>query len=437
MTLAVRLRLSALEPVGSRLVVGLSPTITPVVRCPGCGAAVSEWAARCPECDADVRAAPLLEVRAEHAPASRLRRVPPASVAVAVVLLAVAAAVVRQGGDAAPPAGDPAGTTTGTAAPTTTAPGSARTGAGPRRGQVAFVEPPRTFRIVDLRTGRSVASELPVEAYPEHPFALGASFVFTSAGRARLAGAVDPGPGSRLVVRTLGAADSVLPADQPGAVWLVRGQPPSAVEVELVNGSGDRLAPPVELPPGTAPVLAAGPDRLVLQRIDGTLLLYDARARRITDGLGRAGDVLDAHGPVVAWVAAAYGRCEGATACELHLTDVDSGGDRVVAAPPGSEWVRGGAFSPDGSKLAAFAAAGGAAESGAARLVMIDVATVGTLEIPGSEAPVGEPVVAAAWSRTSGWLLYSGLGGSLRGHFPGSPSAQALDLPSSYTFAAN
>ena len=99
--------------------------------------------------------------------------------------------------------------------------------------------------------------------------------------------------------------------------------------------------------------------------------------------------------------------------------------------------MRGGTFSPDGTKLAAFAAAAGAAEAGAARLGTIDVATVGTLEIPGSEVPVGEPVVAAAWSRTSGWLLYSGLGGSLRAHFPGSSSAPSLDLPSSYTFAAN
>lgn len=415
-------------PVGG----SFTPTITVVVRCRGCGAAVSEWAARCLECDADVQAAPLLEAPVERAAASRLRRVPPAGVVVAVALLALGAAVVRQGDDT-----PPSGTTTSTAAPTTTGPSPTRIAAGPRRGQIAFVEPPRTFRIVDLRTGRSVTSELPVEAYPEHPFALGASFVFMSAGQARLAGAVDPGPGSQLVLRTLGAADSVLPADQPGGVWLIRGQPPSAVEVELVTGSGDRLAPPVELPPNTAPVVAAGPDRLVLQRVDGTLLLYDARSRRISDGLGRAGDVLDAHGPHVAWVTAASGLCVGVTACELHLTDVDSGGDRVVAAPPGLEWMRGGAFSSDGSKLAAFAAAASATQAGAARLVIIDVATLGTLEIPDSEVPIGEPVVAAAWSRTSGWLLYSGLGGSLRAHFPGSRSAPALDLLSSYTFAAN
>lgn len=312
-------------------------------------------------------------------------------------------------------------------------------GVGPRHGQIAYADPPRRLRIVDLRTDSSVAFELRVEAYPERPFALGASVVLAAGGEAWIVAALDVGSDARTSRRSLGPADSVLPADQPGGVWLIRGSQPSVLELALVSGTGKRLAAPVHLPPGMVPVAAAGPHRLVLQHTDGTLRPYDTRTGRVNDGLGRPGDVLDARGPHVAWVTRAYGDCVAQVACELHLTDLEVGSDRVIAPPSGSAWTRGGAISPDGATLAAFTVDADAAapESFDARLVIVDIATAGAVAIPESEVPLGEPVVAAAWSGTSGWLLYSGLEGSMRAHFRGSRSAAQLDLPASYTFAAN
>lgn len=181
--------------------------------------------------------------------------------------------------------------------------------------------------------------------------------------------------------------------------------------------------------------MAALANGLVLRRRDGTLRSYDTERRRVAPGLGLPGDVLGVHGPLVAWVSHPSGDC--LNACALHLTDLASGGDEVVDPPAGLVWIRGGAISPDGTRLAAFATPPHHHDAPAerARLVVVDIATKGAIVVTGSDVPLGDPEVAARWSATSGWLFYSGLGASVRAWFPGAASTIALPVPGTYAFA--
>jgi hypothetical protein len=145
--------------------------------------------------------------------------------------------------------------------------------------------------------------------------------------------------------------------------------------------------------------------------------------------------LIDSHEDMVAWSDRSPLCSTGA--CPLHVTDVGTGKDRLVAPPVGGAgYLRGGAFAPDGATLAAFVP--GASGGSSALLVLIDL-TTGRVEgpIPGSEVPVGEPVVAAAWSPTSHWLYFSGLGAWMKAYRPGDGSAIELTRPGSYTFAVS
>jgi len=362
----------------------------------------------------------------------RLARAARSAGAAALVAVIVVAVVE----DDAPRARRAATSTTTTGGPPpTTAPGPGRLAvqAGPRRGQLAYAERLGRVRIVDLATGRSEWAPVDADPYPARPFAVGRSFVFLADGEAWTVADLIAGDAVEPDARLLGPADSALRGDEPGTLWLVAEAPPRPVEATLVTLGGQRLSGPVALPAGTAPVAAVAPDQLVLQRRDRTLLLYDTASGLVADGLGRPGDVVDAHGRLVAWLAGGDGVCFGS--CTLHLSDLGERVERVVAPPPGLAWYGGGALSPDGRTLAAFAGPAGRTRDRTARLVLVDVATAGAVVVPGSDVPVGEPVGAAAWSATSGWVLFSGLGGGMRAHLPGAGSAPWTGLPPSYAFA--
>lgn len=406
-----------------------------MVRCPGCSIAVSEWAGRCPACGTGLAAAPALDPRPGRDGRERLARA--ARLAGAAALVAVIVAAVVEDGAPRPGRTGTSTTTTG-APPPTTEPGPGRLAieGGPRRGQLAYAERLGGVRIVDLATGRSEWAPVDADPYPARLFAVGRSFVFLADGEVWTVADLVAGDAVEPDARLLGPADSALRGDQPGTLWLVTGTPPRPVEATLVTLGGQRSSGPVALPAGTAPVAAVAPGQLVLQRRgDRTLLLYDTASGLVADGLGRPGDVVDAHGRLVAWLAGGDGVCSGS--CTLHLSDLAERVERVVAPPPGLAWFGGGALSPDGRTLAAFAGPAGRDGDGSARLVLVDVATAGAVVVPGSDVPVGEPVGAAAWSATSGWVLFSGLGGGMRAHLPGAGSARWIGLPPSYAFAVS
>ena len=119
------------------------------------------------------------------------------------------------------------------------------------------------------------------------------------------------------------------------------------------------LARPARLPAGYQPV--AGLDRRALGQPSAPDLgqsrlavwqpAGDGRFSRV---VGPAVSVVGIHGSTVAWRSAAA-RCNTSSEGELHITDTTTGTDRVLAAPKGQcGFDGGGAFSPDGSRLAAF-----------------------------------------------------------------------------------
>lgn len=305
--------------------------------------------------------------------------------------------------------------------------------AGPRRGWLAYREDSGRLRIVSLGDGASVVPDGTVDAYPSQSIVVGGSFVFTGDG---VAWAVTPGKAGA-TRRRLAPADGVVPSEDPEALWVIRGEPAFRSEVQLVGVDGEPRSETVRLPPGGRLVAAVG-GSLVLQRVDDQVLeLYDLQRLRVLPFLGQPGEVIDSHGVMLVWMAVPHGDC--VVGCRLHVTDVATGEDRVIEPPEGMGWVRGGAISADGRRLAAFAASRteGVRRPGAsgASLVVVDLVTVEATPIQDSEIPYGEPVVAAAWSATSDWVFFAGLGGPMRAYFPGSRSAVQLPWPASYTFA--
>lgn len=404
------------------------PSIGAVVHCPGCGAAVSEWAARCPDCDAPVADAPLID-RPEppQRPTARPRsRAGPVVLTILVVALAVA--VMRF--DDSAPAGR---STTTMSAPGAGPRSSVAITAGPRRGWLAYRGDAGRLRIVSLGDGASVVPDGTVDAYPSRTFVVGGSFIFTDDG---MAWAVTPDK-TVTTRRRLAPADGVVPSEDPEALWVIRGDPAFRSEVQLVGVDGKPRRETVRLPPGGRLVAAVG-GSLVLQRVDDQVLeLYDLQRLRVLPFLGQPGEVIDSHGVMLVWMAVPHGDC--VVGCRLHVTDAATGEDRVVEPPDGMGWVRAGAISADGRRLAAFAASRteGVRRPGAsgASLVVVDLVTVEETPIQDSEVPYGEPVIAAAWSETSDWVFFAGLGGPMRAYFPGSRSAVQLPWPASYTFA--
>lgn len=305
--------------------------------------------------------------------------------------------------------------------------------AGPRRGWLAYREDPGRLRIVSLGDGASVVPDGTVDAYPSRSFVVGGSFIFTGDG---VAWAVTPGKTGAMRQR-LAPADGVVPGQEPDALWVIRGEPVFGSEVHLVGVDGKPRGEAVRLPPGRR-LLAAVAASLVLQRVDDQVLeLYDLQRLQVLSFLGQTGEVVDSHGAMLVWMAVPHGDCVGG--CRLYVTDLATGEDRVIEPPDGMGWVKGGAISADGRRLAAFAASrsDGVRRQGAsgASLVVVDLVTAEAAPIQDSEVPYGEPVVAAAWSATSDWVFFAGLGGPMRGYFPGSRSAVQLPWPASYTFA--
>ena len=186
------------------------------------------------------------------------------------------------------------------------------------------------------------------------PLAVGTALVFTAARQARVI--ADPPAGA---VRALGPADRLIRAVNPGQLWLVRDQDqaPATVQLACVPGPGvacSAFPAPRQVPAGMRPVASlAGGLLLVAARPDviAPAEMWDPFADRVVFRFPAAfGDVIDTHLNVVVWRSGGPGVCTGGVQCPLHITDVGSGQDQLIPAPPGSSgYMGGGALSPDGS----------------------------------------------------------------------------------------
>ena len=176
--------------------------------------------------------------------------------------------------------------------------------------------------------------------------------------------------------------------------------------------------------PGEHVFEAEVPAGLVLwhQHVDH-LELWDQNATRVLRPLATTGNrphVVDTYGNTVAWT------CD--LPCGLHLTDAETGQDRLVSPPPGKAVDDTGlaAFSPDGSLLAVLWEVRRGPQPRAHVLALVDVAQATSKLVPGPDADVFTPC-GLAWSPSGRWLFHSsGRGTMLSGYRIGDASAFAI-----------
>jgi hypothetical protein len=406
-----------------------------VVRCAHCEAAVSEWAARCPECGASLDdAAPIV---AEPAPApvsppssaavldgARRRRLSHRSLAIGLAVVAVI------------------GVTTGVVSM-----GVVSTGRGgpPRSGRA----PPgflRTLQAVGLgpyaviSTGTDGVHVIPLAGGPEShplttptgpPVSTSGGVVFVSKGTAFLLAAPFTSPPRALV-----DADRVFPMVWPGTIGVGSRAGSGAVSLQFVDlQTGNPISAPMGgLPHGYQPVaqvLAVGPGGVLRTWEPGS----GGRAQ-LGPALGDTAIVMGTDGQVVAWLAA--GDCAPNGECPLHITDIESGpleGDRLVVPPLGHRgFLRGGALSPDGQFLAAFVSVPGGRQA-QAELAIIDMTTSQLSLIAGSTIPIDKAGPSAQWTPDGSFVFFSGPHGQMHAYQPGDTRATALDIKGSTSFA--
>ena len=228
----------------------------------------------------------------------------------------------------------------------------------------------------------------------------------------------------------LGRASYALAAADPRRVWLVEetGDPDRwfRVRERELNGVG------VELARGTLPLserpVAAAPGGLLLDVAGpgGGLAVWDPRTGRRRHRFDAVSPVtVAARGPAVAWV-------EGSV---LHLGDLVSGRDRVVAPPPGADgFAAPGAFSPDGRTLAAVTRSGFSTRPALA-LVAVEHATA--VRVAGSDGALSDRCSPClAWAPAGDWVFFLRLGPAfgIGAYRLGRPSAVTVPVDVPFSF---
>lgn len=275
-----------------------------------------------------------------------------------------------------------------------------------------------------------------VPGYPNRILSVSGAVVYTSGGTAYAAF-----EGLRGKIDTLGPADRVIASSNPGQVWLVRGTPLRAETVQLacVGGCAYVLSPPIPVPKGFTPVAPAA-GQLVLTTgpppTNRPSVVWNPFPGRVTFTFPQpVTDVIDTHDNRVAWMYRDASVCRDGE-CSLHVTDVSTGADRVVAPPPGhAGYIGGGAFSAAGGFLAAFVSVTGDLSKAQPVIIHADQAPGTIVEMQSATMPVGEAVGAAEWAPTDNVLFVGGLSGTMLACLPGSPTPISIGIPPSYTFA--
>jgi hypothetical protein len=275
-----------------------------------------------------------------------------------------------------------------------------------------------------------------VPEYPNRILSVSGAIVYASEGVAYAAfeglrGRIDP----------LGPADRVVGGTNPGQVWLVRGQALRAETVQLacVGGCAYVLTPPIAVPKGYTPVAPVAGELVLMPGLPPAgrpPVVWNPFLKRITFTFPRpVTDVIDTHGNLVAWMYRDVSACQGME-CSLHITDVNTGADRVVPPPPGhAGYIGGGAYSASGDFLAAFVSVTGDAQRAQPVIVHSADPYPTSVEVQTATIPIGEAVGAAEWAPTDDVLFVAGLTGTMLACRPGNPAPISIGIPPSYTFA--
>jgi hypothetical protein len=397
-----------------------------VVRCPGCGEAVSEWAARCPLCRAVLDNAK--EIVGPPRPA------------------AVAASPNPNG---ATGAGGPTEITKGRPDSHRSLPILLAALAAVIIGTVLAVSPwssrsslsnDAVAQALDAYTAVYAGSDgvtvVPLNGRASHHDAGAASgtpldtaegIVFIRSGWAYLL--PPPFTGSP---RALTRADRLFPMIWPGEVGVSRRLDGGQQIVEFVDLEG---GPHADLQVGrlsdgfqpVAQFLAEGPGGTLRTWVPGS-----AGDLQLDQNPGRAAFIFGTSNSEVAWTSASGCSAEGE--CPLFLTD-GTGHNNTVVPPPGHlGFLAGGALSPDGRLLASFVSVARAGHR-EAQLALVDTATLQVTIIPGSVIPLRDRIPAAQWTPDGQFVFFSGPTGRMHVYGPGAAASTTLDIAGSTTFA--
>ena len=312
----------------------------------------------------------------------------------AVALLAGLALVGDGGDEKGERAGKAFATTTTEPRPaTTTATALAdRPGTGPLlpepTGAALVVVTSSEVLVVELDTGAVRSVAVADRHNYQEAWAVGGAAVVQSSGGAI---AVPAARGEDPVVLTEGgAADSLVPSDRSGHVWLVSQQDHKLVGRE-VSADGQETGRRFVLPALLGPTMVPVDGGLIVQTL-GSLTFYDpdtGAARAIGHGIALAGS-----GDTLARLS-----CE-ALRCGLRLTDLRTGDDVAVSpSDTASAPVAQAAFSPDGRWLAVVVRT---LTGTTDRMALVDVADG---EVVAVHATVMGPGNLFTFSPDSRWLF--------------------------------
>ena len=229
----------------------------------------------------------------------------------------------------------------------------------------------------------------------------------------------------------------VFPAATPDELYVasVRDGFPEGTDIRRITTGGRSLGGPWAVPEGftlTNPPRVTARGILLASHPD--LVIWDP-ATGATAPLGFGSRIIDTFVRDGATVLARTGtHCEEPP-CPLSLTELASDRTRRIK-PPGDdlEFLGGGGFSPDGTKLAAFSVTPG--DDRRMRLVIVDVATGKAEPVARSTARFGEEYGFAIWSPDGRWVFFGGLQDRLLAHRVGTGDAAELSLPANYSSVA-
>jgi len=258
----------------------------------------------------------------------------------------------------------------------------------------------------------------------------------------------------------------VFPATVPGRLLVASASSaePQGDNVHLITTTGKDLGGPWQTPQGysiSSPPRATT-EGIVVQKViapispsasptvSPTMAIWNPMTGSISHVLDLGARLIDTttvdgH-TTVAWLRELRGHCFNPGGdCQLVLTDLTTGIDRVIAPPGGLGFMGGGAFSPDGKTLAAFALVNhGKLNNDTMQLALIDVVTGKVSPVSKSTGQFGEPYGFATWSPGGQSVFFGGVG-QIRTSFQdlrigayqiGASSATAIPFPVNYSAVA-
>ena len=225
---------------------------------------------------------------------------------------------------------------------------------------------------------------------------------------------LDPASGR---TQEVGPGQFVFPAADGRHVFISRTET-RIVEVPVAGSGAPRtltLPPGWFVPNGASMGVADGilvqsadrPDR-AHPRTFGVWNPRSGRVRVLGTGFQVIGAVRPpgARGSLLAWVPAT---CTPGQDCRIRITSTRTLSTKTARSPLHHGFAAGGAFSPDGTRLAVFVNLNGGPSPGSAQLAVVDTRTGALRLVPGARIQMGEPAAWARWLPDGRHLVAGGL----------------------------